>query len=254
MVLGVLSARLIRPQNWVSELHSPTMPHHNIHRLTIRMQDSPDFNDMFSTDLDTAEARMRRSLELAGRGSVHQQTRQDTRSGGQPGSRPRSRFVQDGEVPVTVVNRHRPQEGGKFSLSGGADTAFGIEQAARAKAERQLQEAQATLHDLQTKHGHAELAHREAMAQQSARLEGELAMERAARQLAESQLEAALIARQQAEAALHAAGRRRPEPVLHDAAAEPDAPPAKAPRKASAKVPSTRRVREPQPVKWWIKR
>ena len=86
--------------------------------------------------------------------------------------RPRRRFVQDGEVPVTVIHP-RPRQGldalgppraGASPLERAevAEAALGTERAAREQAERLLREAQATILDLRTKQGHAELARAEA--------------------------------------------------------------------------------------------
>ena len=86
--------------------------------------------------------------------------------------RPRRRFVQDGEVPVTVVNP-RPRQGldalgpprsaiSPHERAEAAEAALGAERGAHERTERQLREVQASLLDLQTKQGHAELARGEA--------------------------------------------------------------------------------------------
>lgn len=86
--------------------------------------------------------------------------------------RPRRRFVQDGEVPVTVIHP-RPRQGldalgppragaSPLERAEAAEAALGTERAAREQAERLLREAQATILDLRTKQGHAELARVEA--------------------------------------------------------------------------------------------
>lgn len=83
------------------------------------------------------------------------------------------RFVQDGEVPVTVVSSRRdgpaemtphrgPSAGGGPSRLEAAEHALAHETSLRQQVERALAEAQATVHDLQTKLGHAELARVEA--------------------------------------------------------------------------------------------
>ena len=70
--------------------------------------------------------------------------------------------MQDGAVPVTTLNRHRPDEADGLSASHAViEVALQDERAARLRAERSLQEALAMAHDLQTKLGHAELAQRE---------------------------------------------------------------------------------------------
>ena len=129
----------------------------------------------FSSDAsDTAsvEERMRRALGLtgapAGRAAQPQPEQPRLPSPGRPpartsATRPRHRFVPDGAVPVTVVNRHRSDHADAPSAGHGTiEAALRDEHAARERAERSLQEALATVHDLQTKLGHAELARREA--------------------------------------------------------------------------------------------
>ncbi len=131
--------------------------------------------------------------------------------------KPRRRFVPDGAVPVTLVNRHRPDDADGPSASRAAiEAALQDERAARAKAERSLQEALATVHDLQTKLGHAELARREASGTAEAaraaadtlrtehqerelRWHEDLGAERGARLLAEAALAEATRAREPAQ-------------------------------------------------------
>ncbi len=186
--------------------------------------------------------------------------------------KPRRRFVLDGAVPVTLVNRHRPDDADGLSASRAAiEVALQDERAARAKAERSLQEALATVHDLQTKLGHAELARREASgtaesacaaenalrAQHRERELGwheDLGAERAARLLAEAALAEATRAREPAQRTRVSAPAAQPAPDLQDAS---PAPLAKAPAKRAAvrsrKSAAKPRQREPQPVKWWLK-
>ena len=151
----------------------------------------PSSSDPLSLDtslMQAAEARMRRALGLADEG-------QTLRAPDRPEapSRPaerfppmhhthghhghaghKRRFVQDGEVPVTVVSSRRdaptesaphrsPSSTGAPSRLEAAETALAHETAARHQAERTLTEAQTTVHDLQTKLGHAELARVEAV-------------------------------------------------------------------------------------------
>lgn len=186
------------------------------------------------------------------------------------GDRPRQRFVKDGDVPVTLVSRHpvtlvsrhRPHEADapvapSIGRIGVAETTAASERAARERAERSLQEALAMVHDLQTKHGHAELAHREASeAAQAAherretRLNDELAAERAARAAAEAALQEVAVARERAERDLQAILAVTPAPEPKDAPAQRKAKsPVKRPRKAA----SVTEEREPQPVKWWLR-
>ncbi len=191
------------------------------------------------------------------------------------GDRPRQRFVKDGDVPVTLVSRHpvtlasrhpvtlvsrhRPHEADApvAPSIGVAETTVASERAAREKAERSLGEALAMVHDLQTKHGHAELAHREASEaaqaaheRREARLNDELAAERAARAAAEAALQEVAVARERAERDLQAILAVTPAPKPKDALVQRKAKsPVKRPRKAA----SVTEEREPQPVKWWLR-
>ena len=192
---------------------------------------------------------------------------------GSSATRPRHRFVQDGEVPVDLVARQRPQEA---DLSAAASTSRGAieaallqERAARERAERSLQEALATVRDLQTKLGHAELARREASeTAQAARdaadalravhqereacWQEDLVAERAARAVAEAALVEAASARKPAERTRATSSVAAPVAAVQDAAAEPAKAIAKRAPKGTRKAASTPRQREPQPVKWWL--
>ncbi|MFO1028293.1 MAG: hypothetical protein U1E70_24220 [Acetobacteraceae bacterium] len=87
----------------------------------------------------------------------------------------RRRFVQDGDVPVTVLRRepghdapaHRVAPTGSAAPTSSrlqrVEALYAAEQAARSQADRALQEAQVAVRDLQTKIGHAELAKTEAV-------------------------------------------------------------------------------------------
>jgi len=189
---------------------------------------------------------MRRAL-----GHAHEVQKPESRGPDRPsGDRPRKRFVQDGDVAVTMVNRQGQRESNALAVPEVSrisivQKALAGERAARERAERSLQEALATIHDLKTKRGHAELARQEATAaveairadaqEREARLNGELASERAARAAAEASLQQAILAREAAEAAVGAA---IPTPKVKAVV--------KAARKTGPKL------REPQPVKWWL--
>ena len=86
----------------------------------------------------------------------------------------RRRFVQDGDVPVTVLRREpgheAPAHRGVVAPSAPTssrlqrtEAALAAETAARDRAERSLAESQGVVRDLQTKIGHAELAKNEAI-------------------------------------------------------------------------------------------
>ena len=127
------------------------------------------------------------------------------------------------------------------------------------------------MHDMQTKLGHAELAHREASAAaQAARVEADalraeqqeqalrwaedLAAERAARLAAEAALAGATHAREPAKRTQVSAPAAQPALDLQDASLAPRAKaPAKAAAKRTRKAAAEPRRREPQPVKWWLK-
>jgi len=129
--------------------------------------------------LDDAEAQMRRALGL--NGGFNRPKPEPERA--EPAQRSaerfgfnshRRRFVQDGDIPVTVVRRDGPAEhsGPRATTPAPASNRLqriegqlAVEAAARATAERALAEAQAAVRDLQTKLGHAELAKHEALEQ-----------------------------------------------------------------------------------------
>lgn len=128
---------------------------------------------------DEAESQMRRALGLLGETPRH---RPDAERSDQParvsdrfnGGLHRRRFVQDGDVPVTVLRRDQPHEAPAHrgvatppaptsSRLQRTEAALSAETAARDKAERLLAEMQSVVRDLRTKIGHAELARNEAV-------------------------------------------------------------------------------------------
>ena len=130
--------------------------------------------------IDDAESQMRKALGLLGEPSRHRPDTERTdgtlRAGGERfnGGLHRRRFVQDGDVPVTVLRRdqgieapvHRspvPSLPPQTSRLQRTEAALAAETAAREKAERMLSETQSIVRDLQTKIGHAELARNEAI-------------------------------------------------------------------------------------------
>jgi hypothetical protein len=147
--------------------------------------------------MDDDEQQMRRALGLNGDGprprpeSERQEHAQ--RGGGafMQGGVHRRRFVQDGEVPVTVVRRdsadaaHQgaPHSGTAHSSTGAGssgptssrlqrvEAALAAETAGRERAERALHEAQGAVQALQTKIGHNELAKNEAVGASKRHLE-----------------------------------------------------------------------------------
>lgn len=198
--------------------------------------------------IDEAESQMRKALGLLGDSSRHrsdpersdQSMRTSERFGGGSGGLHRRRFVQDGDVPVTVLRRDQGNEAPTHrgvaaptapssSRLQRTEAALAAETAARERAERSLAEVQAVARDLQTKIGHAELAkneaidalrrEREAAAQLRAdaegwdeRLEAAIAQTRAAESSVESyeqELAEERQARKTAERALRAAEAAR---------------------------------------------
>jgi hypothetical protein len=132
-----------------------------------------------SGPIEEAESQMRRALGLLGEAPRHRQDadriEQPSRMGDRfNGGLHRRRFVQDGDVPVTVLRRdlghdvpaHRGIAAPAAPTSSRlqrTEAALAAETAAREKAERSLAETQSIVRDLQTKIGHAELAKNEAI-------------------------------------------------------------------------------------------
>jgi hypothetical protein len=244
--------------------------------------------------LQAAELRMRAALGIGGsreravsRPQEQQHSSAERLSRARPtGNGTRHRFVRDGEVPVVLVKRSDRQEGGGSNVGGSEvapmtnraaamATALDAERAARERAERMLQEALATIRDLQTRLAHAELArietreafrsdtdaltslHAESLAQEDQGAAA-LAVERQSRKIAEEAL-------QDARTALGRAERRVSHPPSVDETVPVPATPlqpsaqAKSATKRAAtgtEVPKATRPRktpEPKPVRWWIK-
>ena len=187
------------------------------------MPDSDENLPLSPSDTQATENRMRRALGLQGPSRQPPQQRADQ-------VRPRHRFVQDGGVPVVVLNSRSDNDPTAVFKARVAEleAALETERAAHGATRRSLHEAQAAVQAQQTRLVHAELAHNEA-----------LAAERSARQAAEESLQTRLAAPEQ--------------PVASPVAAPALAAPAK-PKAAARKAPRVPRVskKEPQPVKWWL--
>ncbi len=125
-------------------------------------------------EIDDPEARLRRALGLQSKSA-------SMRTGASRAFPPQSRvmrsrrnhkFVQDGDIPVVVLNARRHQDGQSAdsraaSLSpahrkDAEQSAVDTERAARQVAERSLADAQNMIRDLQTRLAHAEFARSEA--------------------------------------------------------------------------------------------
>jgi hypothetical protein len=125
--------------------------------------------------LDRSEARMRRALGLDAQRRGPEPSRKPEQKRPvpaqrafdqpSPNRRPR-RFVQDGDVPVVLIHgQANPASDAAASPANrveAAEAATKAAQLALADAERLLQGMRKTVHDLETKLGHAELARSEA--------------------------------------------------------------------------------------------
>ena len=155
-------------------------------------EDGPELRD--------AEARARRAFGLTGtsNGDDHHNIPQITRSqlaDRSVGEHQRTRFVQDGDVPVVYVTGSSARA--SSSVQGArrlivAEAALESERQARQEAERALGEAQSALSDIQARLDHASLARvevdealRELRAEKT-ELEMQLTLARAARREAEA--------------------------------------------------------------------
>ncbi len=245
--------------------------------------------------VDDAEAQMRRALGLFGEPGARQRPDPDRGDSGQRTgggfmqNAHRRRFVQDGEVPVTVVRRDAPDTnaspaGPTSSRLQRVEAALAAESAARDRAERALHETHAALQALQTKIGHNELAKNEAiaasrrdreevvtlreqlagLAEQTRDLEdrangfeaeartlrADLAEERRARKLAERLLEEA-TAEAARLASLDASPVHRNAAVQHPASGHDGVERIPA-RRGRPPLVRAEPGPEPEPVKWWL--
>ena len=165
--------------------------------------------DSLSDDarLRATEAQMRRALGLHSASSTQDRPVPPPTSPG-ASSPQRQRFVRDGEVPVSVIRRDQ-NDGANTNKLDAARQALREQIEARERAEHLLQEAEATVRDLQTKLAHERIAHeeavrrvegeRQAVEQALQRVRDELATERGCRQKAEQERDDAIAARQKAE-------------------------------------------------------
>lgn len=237
--------------------------------------------------MDDAEQQMRKALGLYGDtprprpDGDRQDTPQRTGGGFMQGVH-RRRFVQDGEVPVTVVRRDAPdaghpgtgQVGPTSSRLQRVEVALAAETTGRERAERALHEAQAALQALQTKIGHNDLAKNEAVAASKHHLEEIIALREelaaGAERLREVETRASDVEEDlraaRAELTEERRARKLAERLLREATEEPAVvtafEPAPLPREAVEQRVPARRGRppavhaepevEPEPVKWWL--
>ena len=126
-----------------------------------------------ASDDDATESRMRLALGLRGPAGQPVQQRADQ-------ARARHKFVQDGGVPVVVLNSRGEQEGAHKARVAELEGQLETERTQHAATRRALGEAQAAAQGLQTRLAHAELAHRDALAAAQHALEAALEQARAA--------------------------------------------------------------------------
>ncbi len=171
-------------------------------------------------DPQVDENRIRRALGLQV-GTTHQQRPEQARQ--------RHRFVSDGAVPVVMLNRSDNDTSGLKERVAAAEHALESERAAHAGARRALHEAQAANQVMQTRLGHAELAHNEAIA---AERQARRAAEEA---LAEARGAAALVVAPAPELGVEVEPKRR----------------GRKPAAESNLLRIPRTLREQKPVRWW---
>jgi hypothetical protein len=211
-------------------------------------------------ELDHAEVRGRRAFGLVSgtsggiaRHNAPQfgRSRLEERSGG---DRQRRRFVQDGEVPVVLVGGSALASGSTHATNrlADAEVALEAERKARLSAEKMLAAAQALVHDLQTKIGHANLAHDEAVetarglqAQKDA-LEAVLVAERETRATAQLILDLTLSDPTQTGIRHRTEQRHAAMPALAETPVKRRGRPPGSRNKAKATA-----GKEPLPVRWW---
>ena len=129
--------------------------------------------------VEEAELAMRRALGLPGESPRHRlegdRLEAPHRMPDRPGAGAhRRRFVQDGEIPVTILRRDPGHDAPQHRIAPAPvpppnsrlqrlEAALAAETIARAQAERASAESNAALRDLHTKVGHADLARNEAV-------------------------------------------------------------------------------------------
>lgn len=191
-------------------------------------------------DQQAVETKMRRALGLNTQGGAHTPQQRPEQA------RQRHRFVQDGGVPVVVLNHRTDDSAALKERVTELQSSLEAERTQHANTRRLLSEQQASTQALQTRLAHAELAHHEAIAQ-----------ERQALVIAQDALLAAQAERRPAARAAY--GRElRPE-ARHTARVESAAPPrtepvvlgAEQPPKPKRGRPRTRPLPEPKPLRWW---
>lgn len=188
---------------------------------------------------------MRRALGLnASGGNATFQQRPDQ-------ARQRHRFVQDGGVPVTVLNHRTDETAALRERISALEASLDAERAAHAATRRTSAEQQTQLQSLETRLGHTELAHRDAIAlEQRAQttLKDHIAQLQAARPARAPRAEPALEPRApRTESTAETAPPATPEGG--DLFGTADADSADVPRKRGR--PRLHAFKDPKPVRWW---
>jgi septal ring factor EnvC (AmiA/AmiB activator) len=222
--------------------------------------------------LRATEAQMRHALGLDANRPSHTTNNHSLPSTN--GSHPQKRrFIRDGEVPVTVIHRNHALDGdaGVNQLDA-ARQALRSETAAKERVQRSLEEAQSSIHELQTKLAHERLAKDEALAsvrrvaaeaqaaaQQTLQsMEAELEAERSARKSAEAARADALARCRKAEEQLRemvtaarseAASNRSMPATAADTANDPGQPEKPVRRRGR---PAKTGEPEADVVEWWV--
>lgn len=159
----------------------------------------------------------------------------------------RHRFVQDGEVPVVRLSLPRADGRETPRQSEPASPGLSHERLARQSAERLHQEVTATLHGVQTRLGHAEMALQEAQRQLLARDERIRGL--GASLIACSQdRDAALQARDEAE---HRCAALQGRLDAASAQRQGDQRPEQAEAAMAGGLQGAAHGEDPEPVKWW---
>ena len=143
--------------------------------MTDNSKSTPTLTATAASDDETAESRMRLALGLRGAASTAGHAPQQRADQ----ARARHKFVQDGGVPVVMLNRGHDQDaiGTMKARVAESERHLDQERTAHAATKRLLAEAQSTLQQEKTRFAHAELAHADALA--NAALATEAAVARA---------------------------------------------------------------------------
>jgi hypothetical protein len=240
-----------------------------LHQINLELSMPQNSESPASTDIldqDDAERGVRRALGLEGLTSGPDSSANTFRPSAQfTSDRQKRRFVQDGEVPVVLVNGQRghARHAADPRLSAGspptnrleaAETALKAEREARERADRSLIEAQIMIRDLQTKLAHADLARDEAR-EAAQRSETAMAAESEAREMAGQALRQAELARDAAvERVREMTLAARPQTVaVEKAVGAPSSGLARTvSRMTNAAPPARSKKSEPKPVRWWF--